>query len=219
MALKVYLHPFASFCQKVLVALYECGAEFEAQVVDLADPAQRAALAKLWPIAKFPVLVDSERGLTLPESTIIIEHLALHHPGNARLVPADPDAALQVRLKDRFYDHYVSEPMQKIVADKLRPPGKDDPFGLEQAKAALRTVYGIIDRDMASRTWATGETFTMADCSAAPSLYYANRVLRIGSEHPHTRAYHRRLLDRPSFARTLEEAKPYDALFPIKEPS
>jgi glutathione S-transferase len=214
MALKLYMHPLASFCQKVLIALYENATPFEPQIVNLGDAAEREALAKLWPIAKFPVLRDEARGRTVAESSIIIEYLALHFPGRVALVPADPDAALPVRLQDRFFDLYVHHQMQTIVLDRLRPAGQGDAFGVSQARAQLRTSYDIIERDMESRTWATGDRFTMADCAAAPALFYANEVQPFGESHPATTAYFGRLVARPSFARVVEEAKPYFASFP-----
>ena len=214
MSLRLYSHPFASFCQKVLVALYENETPFEALLIDLADPVDRDALVKLWPIAKFPVLQDLARAQTVPESSIIIEYLAQHYPGKTKLIPADPDLARQTRLIDRFYDLHVSDPMQRIVADRLRPTGKEDPFGVERARASLHIAYGMIEGWAATRTWAASDEFSMADCSAAPALYYANLVLPIGQEHSNARAYLGRLLERPSFARVLREAEPFLGLFP-----
>ena len=211
--LTLYLHPLASYCWKVLIALYENDTAFRPQLVDLSDPAARAALEALWPFARFPVLRDEARGLTVPESTIIIEYLAHHRPGPVALLPADPDAARDVRLADRFYDLYVQEPMQAIVADRLRAPGLRDPHGVARARA-LDVAYGMIERDMATRLWASGDLFTMADCAAAPALHYADRVHPLGERHPHARAYLRRLEARPSFARVLAEAAPYAHLFP-----
>ena len=150
----------------------------------------------------------------LPESSLIIEYLDQQHPGRTRFLPADPAQALQTRLADRFYDLLVHLPMQKIVGEHLRPAGQKDPFGVEQAKATLRTAYGVVERDLSQRTWATGETFNLADCSAAPALYYANRVLPLGDTHPHASAYLKRLEQRPAVARVLREAEPYFAMFP-----
>jgi glutathione S-transferase len=214
MSLRLYSHPLSSFCQKVLIALYENGTPFEPVRVDYADQASTAALREIWPIGKIPVLRDEARDWTVPEASLIIEYLAQHHPGRTRLVPADADAARQTRLRDRFYDLYVNVPMQKIVGDRLRPAGKTDPFGVEEARALLRTAYGLVERNMASQTWAMGEAFGMADCAAAPALYYANLVLPFGDTHPHAAAYLRRLMERPSFARAVEEAAPYRSMFP-----
>jgi glutathione S-transferase len=214
MALTLYYHPFSSFCQKVLTAFYENGIAFEPQVVDLGDPESRAAFAAVWPLAKFPVLRDEARGLTIPESTAIIEYLAQRHPGPTALIPADPDAALQARLWDRFYDNYVEHPLQKVVGDRLRPADRRDPHGVAEARALLVNAYGIAEKEMATKTWAAGEDFTLADCGAAPGLYYANLVQPFDDAHPKLAAYFDRLMARPSFARVVEEAKPYRHLFP-----
>src|SRR5450432_176423 len=214
MSLKLYFHPLASFCQKALVALYENETPFTGELVDLGDEASRAAFLKVWPIGKFPVLRDDARDRTIPESSIIIEYLAQHYPGKVELVPSDPDLARQTRLRDRFYDLYVSEPMQKVVGDHLRPAGKHDPFGVEQAKAALQTAYYMINEEMATSTWAMGDPFSMADCAAAPALFYAHLVVPIGAEQKHTARYLSRLMARPSVARVMKEAEPYFKLFP-----
>jgi glutathione S-transferase len=214
MSLKLYFHPLASFCWKVLIALYENDTSFEPHVVDLANETSSAEFKKIWPIGKFPVLRDDTRDVTVPESSIIIEYLSQHYPGRSQLVPTDVDLARQTRLRDRFYDLYVHEPMQKIVGDRLRPPGKNDPHGVEQARAQLQTAYGMIDREMAAKTWAMGDAFTMADCAAAPALFYANKVLPFDGTHKNAAAYLGRLMKRPSFAQTVKEAQPYFALFP-----
>jgi len=213
-SLTLYLHPLASYCWKVLIALYENGTPFRPQIVDLADPAARAALQALWPFARFPVLRDEVRDRTVPESTIIIEYLARHHPGPVALIPDDPEAARDVRFADRFYDLYVHEPMQTIVGDRLRPADARDPHGVGRARALLDVAYAMIERELAARTWAAGDAFTMADCAAAPALHYADRVHPLGERHPHATAYLRRLEARPSFARVLAEARPYAHLFP-----
>lgn len=214
MSLTLYFHPLSSYCHKILVALYENDTPFKPHNVDLSNPSQRAALLELWPIGKFPVLRDDARNQTLPESTVIIEYLDRHYPGPTRFLPDDPDLALQTRLHDRFYDLYVHDPMQRIVGDRLRPQGERDPRGVEEARARLRTSYGMIDREMATRTWAMGEAFGLADCAAAPALFYANEVLPIGEAHGNARAYFDRLKARPSYARVLKEAEPYLAMFP-----
>lgn len=214
MSLIMHLHPLASFCWKPLIALYENGTSFTSVVVDLGNEQSRAAFLKLWPLGKMPVLRDEALDRTVPESTIVIEYLNAYYPGPVELIPADFDLARQTRLADRFYDFYVQEPMQKIVGDRLRPEGKTDPFGVEQARAQLRSSYAIIEQDMQSRTWAVGASFTMADCAAAPALFYANKVEPFGDEYPAVRRYHDRLLQRPSVARVIEEARPYFKLFP-----
>jgi glutathione S-transferase len=214
MSLTLYFHPLSSFCMKVLVALYETETAFERRIVNLADEAERAALLKIWPIGRFPVLRDETADRTIPESNIIIEYLAHHHPGRTTLVPADPDLARQTRLRDRFYDLYVNTPMQKVVTDKLRPATQNDPYGVEQAKALLHTAYAMIDDDMRTNTWAMGDAFTMADCAAAPALFYAGKVVPFGDGQRNLAAYLGRLVERPSFARVLAEAQPYFAMFP-----
>jgi glutathione S-transferase len=214
MSLKLYLHPLASYCWKVLLALYENGTPFESVSIDLGDPAMRAELARLWPFTKFPVLRDEARDQTVPESTIIIEYIADHYPGRAELIPADRDAARDVRFYDRFFDLYVHNPMQTIVGDRIRPQGAKDPYGVEQARATIEIAYARIERELATPRFAVGDSFSMADCAAGPALYYANRVLPFGDSLPNTAAYLQRLLDRPSFQRVLKEAEPYFALFP-----
>jgi glutathione S-transferase len=216
MSLTLYQHPLASFCWKVLIALYENGTPFEARLVDLGNEAERAAFLKLTPLGKMPVLRDEARDRTIPETSIIIEYLDTHYPGPKRLIPAEPELALRTRLSDRFFDLYVQEPMQKIVGDELRPEGKRDPHGVAQARAALRSAYAFLEQEMATRRWAMGDDFTLADCAAAPALFYADKVVAIGEERPNTAAYLSRLMARPSFARVLEEAKPYFHMFPGK---
>ena len=215
-SLELYFHPLSSFCQKVLVALYENHTPFEGRIVDLGDPQSSVELKKIWPIGKFPVLRDRAKDRTIPESTIIIEYLAAYHPGPTELVPRDAALAWQTRLSDRFYDLCVNVPMQKIVADRLRPAGKTDPYGVDQAREQLRIAYGVIEQEMGARTWAMGNAFSMADCAAAPALYYADLVLPLGA-HANAAAYLERLMKRPSFARAVEEAEPYRRLFPKGE--
>ncbi|WP_088342965.1 MULTISPECIES: glutathione S-transferase family protein [Rhodomicrobium] len=213
MPLTLYYHPLASYCHKVLIALYENETPFTPHLVDLGDPEARAKFAALWPLAKMPVLRDEAKDRTVPESSIIIEYLEQHYPGPAPLIPADPDLARHARFGDRFFDIYVHTPMQKVVEDRLRPEGRKDPHGVEQAMAALRQAYGMIDRQMAASRWAMGESFSMADCAAAPALFYADKLLPLGG-HPNAAAYFERLRQRPSFARVLREAEPYFAMFP-----
>ena len=214
MTLKLYYHPLSSFCMKALTALYENDTPFEGVIVDLGNEVSRAAFLKVWPIGKFPVLRDEARERTVPESSIIIEYLAKHYPGKSQLVPGDDDLARQTRLSDRFFDLYVHVPMQRIVAERLRPAGKGDPFGLEQAKTLLQTALGMVERDMAAKTWAMGNSFSMADCAAAPALFYADQVMPFADSHKNVTAYLRRLKERPSFARALKEAQPYWHMFP-----
>jgi glutathione S-transferase len=214
MPLKLYYHPLSSYCHKVLIALYENGTPFETQLVNLGDAKERADFVKLWPIGKFPVIRDEARGQTIPESSPIIEYIARYYPGSAALVPQDAELAWQVRARDRFLDLYVHNEMQKVVGDRLRPADKKDPYGVDQARARIATCYDMLERDLASKTWIAGDSFTMADCSAAPALFYANKVQPFEGTHPNLNAYFGRLLDRPSYKRTLEEAKPYFHMFP-----
>lgn len=216
MSLTLYYHPLASFCWKTLIALYENETPFEPVIVDLGNAESKAAFLKVWPVGKFPVLRDAARDRTIPESTIINEYLAQYYPGKVELLPGDRDAALQARLGDRFYDHYVQQPMQKIVGDRLRPSGKTDPYGVELARAELLSSYDIIEAEMADRRWATGDFYTLADCAASPALFYANKAQPFGDKHKNVAAYLDRLMQRPSFIRVIEEADPYFNLFPIK---
>ena len=214
MLLRLYMHPLASYCWKTLIALYETGVPFEQEVVDLQDPGARERFVRMTPLGKFPVLVDAEANKAVPESSIIIEYLSMKYPAAAKLLPADKDLALRVRLSDRFYDLYVHEKMQKIVADRIRPEGQKDPSGVDRARQELEIALALVDRDMGAGGWATGLTFTMADCAAAPALYYANQVAPFAESHPGAARYLDRLIARPSFARVLEEAAPYFEMFP-----
>lgn len=214
MTLKLYFHPLSSFCQKALMALYENDTPFERHIVDLFNEDSAAAFKKIWPIGKFPVLRDEAKERTIPESSIIIEYLAQHYPGRTQLIPTDAELARQMRLRDRFYDLYVNVPMQKIVTDKLRPAGKNDSYGVEEAKALLWTAIGLVDKDMEARTWVMGDPFTMADCAAAPALFYADMIMPYRDTLKNAAAYLARLMERPSFARVVKEAQPYLALMP-----
>jgi glutathione S-transferase len=216
MTLTLYAHPFSSYCQKVLIALYENGTPFRFRELGPEDPDAGAELERLWPMKRFPVLVDG--GRTIVEATIIIEHLGLHHRGPVRLVPEDPRAALDVRMMDRFFDNYVMTPMQKIVADSLRAEERRDRQGVAEARAMLDTAYRWLDGRMAGREWAAAATFSLADCAAAPALFYADWAHPIAEEFANVRAYRRRLLERPSFARAVDEARPYRKLFPLGAP-
>jgi glutathione S-transferase len=180
--LTLHFHPLASFCWKALIALYENDTPFAPNMVDLGNAAERAALLKLWPIGKFPVLRDDARDQTVPESSIIIEYLDRHYPGRTQFIPADPDLAWQTRLRDRFYDLYLHLPMQKIMGDRLRPETKD-PHGVEEARGQLRTSYRMIEAQMSAGTWAMGEAFGLADCAAMPALFYGNMVEPFGDAH------------------------------------
>jgi glutathione S-transferase len=212
MSLTLHFHPLSSYCQKTLIALYENGTPFEPRIVNLTDPAEAAAFKTLWPCGQFPVLQDGDRAI--PESTVIIEHLDLTYPGKTRFIPADPKAALAVRAEDRFYDLHLHAHMQKVIGDKLRPEGKKDPHGVATAKSRMDVALDMIDAKMAGRTWAMGDQFTLADCAAAPPLFYIDRAFPLSGEHKNAAAYLHRLMERPSYARALEEAKPYLKMFP-----
>jgi glutathione S-transferase len=212
----LYAHPFSSYSQKVLIALYENATPFEYRMLSPENPSAGEELERLWPLNRFPVLVDD--GRTILEASIIVEHLDLHHPGPVKLVPEDRKAALDVRMMDRVFDNYIMTPMQKLVGNALRPDADRDPCGVAEARAALDTAYAWLDQRMAKRTWASGESFNLADCAAAPSLFYADWAHEIDAKLTHLRAYRARLLARPSFARAVEEARPYRAFFPLGAP-
>ena len=214
MPLCLYAHPFSSYCQKVLIALYENDVVFTYR--NLEAPGANEELRALWPLARFPVLVDNDA--TVVESSIIIEHLALHHPGPVRLVPDDPEAALKVRFMDRVFDNHVMSAMQKPVFEALQAEGARKGAAMAEAARVLDIAYAWLEGVLTDRTWAAGETFSMADCAAAPALFYADWVREIGGSFPHLRAYRSRLLERPSFARAVEEARPYRTYFPLGAP-
>ena len=214
MSLILHYHPLSSYCMKALIALYETETSFTTKLVNLGDPGERAALCALWPLGKFPILQDDVADVVVPESTTIIEYLAERHPG---LIPHD--RAREARLRDRFFDQYVHNSMQKITGDRLRPADARDPFGVAQARAQLEVAYQMLEgqigrADTALRgPWAMGEAFTIADCAAAPALFYASHCVPL-ERFPRTRAYLQRLRARPSFARVLDEARPYFDMFP-----
>ncbi len=212
----LYGHPFSSYTQKALIAFYENDIPFEYRVIGPDEPAHGEQLAAMWPLAKFPVLVDG--GATLLEASIIIEHLDVNHPGKVRLIPAAPAEALAARMLDRVFDNYVMTPMQAMVGNQLRPKASRDPYGVDRARAALETIYAWLDGTMAERTWATGGDFSLADCAAAPSLFYADWAHPIDARFGVLQAYRARLLARPSVARAVDEARPYRAFFPLGAP-
>jgi glutathione S-transferase len=214
MTTMLYAHPFSSYSQKVLIALYENDTRFEYRT--LGDEQAMAELAALWPLRRFPVLVDA--GHTVMEASIIIEHLHLNHPGPMRLLPDDARTALDVRLMDRFFDNYVMTPMAKIVTDSIRPPEKRDARGVADARTMLDTAYRWLNERMTGREWASGDGFTLADCAAAPALFYADWAHPIDAAFANVHAYRARLLARPSFARAVNEARPYRQLFPLGAP-
>lgn len=216
MSTLLYAHPFSSYCQKVLIALYENSIPFEFRLLSPDEPDNGAEFAALWPLQRMPVLVDG--GETVRESTIIIEYLGLYHPGKVALLPVDPWAALQVRFLDRFFDNYIMTPVQKIVFDAIRPPEQRDPAGVADARKLLDTAYRWLDTQLGAGEWAAGADFSLADCAAAPSLFYADWVHPVDASHGNVRAYRQRLLARPSYARALDEARPYRSLFPLGAP-
>jgi glutathione S-transferase len=199
----------------VLIALYEAGVPFEPRQVNLGDPAERAAFAAVWPLAKFPVLRDDARGETIPESSIIIEYLARTEPSAACLAPTDPGLAMRTRLLDRLIDSYIHLPLQQVVADRLRPDGQHDAFGVEQARGQIRSGYNLI-APMIAGPWAMGEAFTLADCAALPALFYADYAIPL-ADWPGLASYLGRLKARPSVARVLADAQPYFKYFPLKD--
>ena len=212
MGLTLYYHPFSSYSWKALIPLYEAGTGFTPARVD--DPEAAAEWKRRWPVARFPVLVDDDRGLTLPEASIIVEYLDGRFSGPQPLLPADPDLRLEVRLLDRFFDNYVHGSVQRIVIDRLRPEGRHDPQGVEEARTMLDTCCAWLDQRMAGRAWAAGDGFTLADCAAAPALFYADWVHPLGDRFPAVAAYRARLLSRPSVKRAVDEARPFRPLFP-----
>jgi glutathione S-transferase len=214
--MKLYAHPFSSYCQKVLIALYENAIPFEFRMLG-GDEEVAAEHAALWPLKRMPVLVDA--GRTVLEASIIIEHLALHHPGPVKLIPDDPQEALDVRMMDRIFDNYVSTPMQRIVFDSIRAPENRDRFGVAEAREMLDAAYRWLDDTMRGREWATGKAFSLADCAAAPALFYADWAHPIGGAFSNVRGYRSRLLARPSYARAVEEARPYRRFFPLGAPN
>lgn len=216
MALTFYGHPFSSYCQKALIALYENDTPFTFEQIDLGDPESAARLEALWPMRRFPVLVDD--GQVVVESTIIIEHLALHHPGPVNLVPPPGDGVLAVRGMDRFFDNFIATPQMRLVFDALRPAEHRDPYGVEEARGQLETAYRWLDGYMDGREWAAGASFSLADCAAAPSLFYADWSHPIPESLVHLKAYRQRLLRRPSFARAVDDARPYREFFPLGAP-
>jgi len=198
----------------VLIALYEAEVFFDKHLVDLGDPRERAEFLKIAPLGKFPVLVDTARDRPVFESSIVIEYLAQSVPSAARLLPSPPERALDVRARDRFFDLYVMEPMAKIVEDRLRSEPERDPRGVANAHARLETAYAIAEQFLRDSGWAVGNDFTLADCAAAPALFYANKVHPLTPASPRTRTYCERLAKRPSFARVLAEAEPFMGMFP-----
>ncbi len=213
MSLTLYYHPLSSFCHKVLVALYEHDIAFTPRLINLADGADRAALQAVWPLIKFPALHDEARGRDLGESSIIIEYLDHYYRGPDPLIGAAADTALEARLWDRICDHHLQGPIQEIVRDRIRAADAD----MAPQRAALLVAYRMIDTQMASRQWLAGDAFSIADCSAAPALFYAMTLQPFPTDCGHLHAYFERLMARPSVQRVLNEARPYFTMYPFAE--
>jgi glutathione S-transferase len=210
MSLTLYAHPFAAYCWKALIALYENATPFTYRLVE--DAAGWAELASLWPISKFPLLRDGDA--TIVESSIIVEYLMRRYPGTTQMIPLNDDAALATRFMDRFFDNYVMTPMQKLVSDRMRNEGERDANGVADATKLLDVAYGWLERRVARDAWLCDNTFSLAECSAAPALFYADWVHPLGARFPGVVDYRRRVLARPSVARVVDEARPYRKLFP-----
>ncbi|RZT92578.1 glutathione S-transferase family protein [Rivibacter subsaxonicus] len=215
--MQLYYHPFSSYSQKALIAFDEYAIDFDPRSLDGPDNPAMRELAALWPMKRFPVLVDGAR--TVLEASCIIEYIGLRVPAAERLIPEDPVLALEVRMLDRVFDNYVSTPQQKVVFDALRPQHQRDAHGVNEARRTLETAYAWLDARMAMHTWAVGERFTLADCAAAPFLFYAHWTHPIAPEHTHLLAYRQRLLQRSSFARAVDAARPYRSYFPLGAPA
>jgi glutathione S-transferase len=211
MSLTLYYHPLSSFCHKVLTALYENGTPFERRIINLGDEKDRADLLAVSPIGKFPAVRDHARKRDLAETSIIIEYLDHFFAGD--LIPREWEDALQVRLWDRLLDSYLQVPMQQIVGDRMRGAQGD----VSKERAMLERVYGMIDKQMADRTWIASRGFSLADCAAAPALFYAGTVQPFPQSLGHLRAYFDRLMDRPSVQRVMEEARPYFRFYPFAD--
>jgi glutathione S-transferase len=216
-ALTLYMHPLASYCWKTLIALYENETPFTPHIVNLGDPSVKAAFVALWPTARIPLLQDTTHARIVPETSIIIEYLDRRYPGLRPLLPVEEDARLQARLWDRIFDAYVMTPMQDIVANRLRPENERDPRRVSEAVSTLRMAYDMIETHIGRRAWAAGEAFSIADCAAAPALFYASILVPFAASQLHLVKYFERLLERPSIARTIEEARPYFQYFPFKD--
>lgn len=214
MSLTLYGHPFSSYCQKVFIAFYVNETPFDLRILE--DKVALAEFSALWPLKRMPALVDGDK--TVVESTVIIEYIDVHHGGRVRLVPEDPAAALDVRMLDRFFDNYIMTPMQKIVLNQLRPVEARDGYGVEEARGMLDTAYGWLEAHLTGRPWAAGRDFTLADCAAAPSLFYADWTHEIAPHFPQVRAYRARLLEHPAVKQAVDGGRPYRSYFPLGAP-
>ena len=212
--MKLYAHPFSSYCWKALIALHENDIPFELRFLE--DPGAMDELAALWPLKRFPLLVDGDR--TVMEATAVIEHLAVHHPGPVALIPSDPAAAVEVRMMDRVFDNYVMTPQGRIVFNAIRPETERAPYGVQEQRRMLDQIYVWLNDRMAGREWATDHGFSLADCAAAPSLFYADWTHAIPAELEHLWAYRARLLARPSVVRCVDDARRFRHYFPLGAP-
>lgn len=215
MSLRLHFHPLSSYSHKALIALYENGTQFEPAALDLMDPQVTVAFRKISPFGKMPALEDTTRGYIVNEATTIIEYLDENYRGTIKFIPADMDQAWQIRMWDRFFDNYLHESMQRVVADSFRADGSHDPYAVAEHKKRIFEFYGILEQHIKGREW-IGAHFSLAECAAAPSLFYANTIYPLGKEYPNTRAYLGRLMERPSYARILEEAEPFFGFFPLE---
>ena len=209
----LYSHPFSSYCQKAIVAFYEKDLPFEQRMLE--SEGAMDELRALWPFGQFPILKDGDRRFA--EASIIIERLDQIAPATP-MIPTDPALALETRFMDRVFDNHLQANQQRIIYNAIRPEADRDPLIVTEARAKLETAYAWLNGVMADRTWAAGEVFTLADCGAAPGLLYAHWTHAIPKDHAHLWAYRRRLLARPSYARALDEARPYRNYFPLGAP-
>lgn len=215
MSLQLLSHPLSSYCHKVLIALYEMGLPFEAKMVNFGDQAERTAFTKLWPTSKIPLLVDN--GKPVPETSVMIEYLQQRHAPEAQLLPRDATTCLEARLWDRLFDNYVMTPVQSIVGQQLREEAARDPVATSSSKTNLAMAYGMIEQHFADgREWAAGNNFSIAECAAAPSLFYASTLVPFGDDQKHLDAYFERLVARASVKRVLDEAKPWFQYYPFQ---
>ena len=211
MTIELFIHPFSSYCQKAITAFYENGTPFTARQLEPEGGPNSDELKRIWPIGKFPVLREGER--VVPEATSIIEYLEVHHPGPVRFIPDDPDAAVEVRMMDRFFDNYVASPQQKLIFDRIRPEEHRNPADVADGQAMLDKAYAWLDERMATREWAAGD-FGLADLSAGPQLFYADWTHPMNGRFPNVAAYRQRLIERPAFAQAIDEARYFRPFFP-----
>ena len=217
MTIEIFAHPFSSYCMKAIMAFYEKDVPWTLRMLSPENPENNEEHGRRWPIRRFPLMVAD--GEQVMEATAIIEWLEAHHAGGPRLIPADAKEAVRVRMMDRIFDNYVMTPQGRCVFDALRPEDARDPYGVAEAQKLLDTSYEWLDGELAGRQWAAGDEFSMADCAAAPALLYADWTYEITARFKTLRAYRQRLIERPSFARALDEARPFRHLFPLGAPA